>query len=273
MSSPAQSGRPRPVWSTPRSIRHLQPHPAPVRHHAFKFRTPTQVNVKCRKARSRPAARRRSAKVIDGAHEKCGVGGQIGYFRRNHLVPRPRRVLGRPHATNGSATSGSWSPNVPAGPLREAGGVCHRCSPAGRLCSAGEHRLRRPVEVAFAPSDQRGLPTKPNRAAVQVDLRDPPLSMSPKWCLVSVAEGGRYLCGVDRTSFRKVRFIALSPGPYSLHLEVIRSRARRSTRVQREVVLCQRDILLVTCDPVQPNVFYRRGPAMDTWSAQILQQH
>ncbi|MEU2132109.1 hypothetical protein [Streptomyces sp. NPDC018352] len=107
----------------------------------------------------------------------------------------------------------------------------------------------------------------------QVDLRDPPLSMSPKWCLVSVTEDGRYLCGVDRTSFRKVRFIALSPGPYSLHLEVIRSRARRSTRVQREVVLCQRDILLVTCDPVQPNVFYRRGPAMDTWSAQILQKH
>ncbi|MEU0835393.1 hypothetical protein [Streptomyces sp. NPDC005969] len=52
----------------------------------------------------------------------------------------------------------------------------------------------------------------------------------------------------------------------------MRSRRRRSTRVQRKVVLGQGDILLVTCDPVQPNVFYRRSPAVDTWSAQILQQ-
>jgi hypothetical protein len=26
---------------------------------------------------------------IDGAHEKGGVEGQIGWFRRNHLVPVP----------------------------------------------------------------------------------------------------------------------------------------------------------------------------------------
>lgn len=105
---------------------------------------------------------------------------------------------------------------------------------------------------------------------LQVDLRDPPRSMSLKWCLVSVTESGRQLCSVDRTSIRKVRFIPLPPGPHSLHLEVMRSHRRRSTRVQRKVVLGQGDILLVTCDPVQPNVFYRRSPAADTWSAQIL---
>lgn len=27
---------------------------------------------------------------IEGAHEKGGVEGQIGWFRRNHLVPVPR---------------------------------------------------------------------------------------------------------------------------------------------------------------------------------------
>ncbi|MFE7333173.1 hypothetical protein ACFU8W_52110 [Streptomyces sp. NPDC057565] len=108
---------------------------------------------------------------------------------------------------------------------------------------------------------------------LQVDLRDGPRSMSLKWCLVSVTESGRDLCSVDRTSIRKVRFIPLPPGPHPLHLEVMRYRKRRSTQVQRNVVLGQGDILLVTCDPVQPNVFYRRSPVVDTWSAQILQQH
>ncbi|ROQ78054.1 hypothetical protein EDD95_4626 [Streptomyces sp. CEV 2-1] len=28
---------------------------------------------------------------------------------------------------------------------------------------------------------------------------------------------------------------------------------------------------LVTCDPVQPNVFHPRSPVVGTWSAQILQ--
>ncbi|TXS63829.1 hypothetical protein EAO76_40375 [Streptomyces sp. sk2.1] len=106
---------------------------------------------------------------------------------------------------------------------------------------------------------------------VQVDLRDPPRSWSPKWCLVSVTEGGRELCGVDRTSIRKVRFIPLSPGSHLLQLDVIRTRKKRSTRVEQKVVLDQGDLVLVTCDPVQPNVFYRRSPVVDTWSLQIIQ--
>ncbi|MER5503480.1 MULTISPECIES: hypothetical protein [unclassified Streptomyces] len=106
---------------------------------------------------------------------------------------------------------------------------------------------------------------------LQVDLRDPPRSMSLKWCLVSVTESGRELCSIDRTSIRKVRFIPLSPGSHPLHLEITRYRNRCSTQVQQDVVLGQGDILLVTCDPVQPNVFYRRSPEVDTWSAQILQ--
>ncbi|MFD5309972.1 hypothetical protein [Streptomyces ardesiacus] len=106
---------------------------------------------------------------------------------------------------------------------------------------------------------------------LQVDLRDPRRSMSLKWCLVSVTESGRQLCSVDRTSIRKVRFIPLPPGPHPLHLEVKRHRKRRCTQTQQNVVLGQGDVLLVTCDPVQPNVFYRRSPVVDTWSAQILQ--
>ncbi|MFJ4858362.1 hypothetical protein [Streptomyces sp. NPDC088730] len=106
---------------------------------------------------------------------------------------------------------------------------------------------------------------------LQVDLRDPPRSMSLKWCLVSVTESGRQLGSIDRTSIRKVRFITLPPGPHSLQLEVTRHRERRCTQAQQNVVLGQGDILLVTCDPVQPNVFYRRSPVVDTWSAQILQ--
>ncbi|MEV6162288.1 hypothetical protein AB0L71_10215 [Streptomyces sp. NPDC052052] len=106
---------------------------------------------------------------------------------------------------------------------------------------------------------------------IQVDLRDPIRSMSPKWCLVSVRKGDRMLCSVDRTNFRKVRFVPLPPGPHLLRLETLRTRRRRSTHVERTVVLGQGDILLVTCDPVQPNVFYRRSPEADTWSLQILQ--
>ncbi|WP_285574176.1 hypothetical protein [Streptomyces sp. RTGN2] len=105
----------------------------------------------------------------------------------------------------------------------------------------------------------------------QVNLRDPPRNMSLKWCLVSVTENGQWLCSVDRTSTRKVRFIPLPPGTHPLHLEVMRYRKRRSTQAQQNIVLGQGDILLVTCDPVQPNVFYRRSPVVDTWSAQILQ--
>lgn len=106
---------------------------------------------------------------------------------------------------------------------------------------------------------------------IQVDLRDPLRSMSPKWCLVSARAGERILCSMDRTKLRKVRFIPLPPGPHSLRLETLRTRKRRSTQVERRVVLGQGDILLVTCDPVQPHVFYRRSPEADTWSLQILQ--
>ncbi|MFF2732224.1 hypothetical protein ACFVS9_30490 [Streptomyces sp. NPDC058008] len=108
---------------------------------------------------------------------------------------------------------------------------------------------------------------------LQVDLRDPPRSTSLKWCLVSVTEEGRRLCGVDRTSVGKVRFVPLSPGPHPLHLQVTRRRERRSTRIRRHVVLGRGDILLVTCEPVQPDVFYRRSPGADTWSTQILRHH
>ncbi len=105
---------------------------------------------------------------------------------------------------------------------------------------------------------------------IQVDLRDPPRSMSPKWCLVSVTENRRQLCGVDRTSLNTVRFIPLLPGAHSLRFDVLRTRRPGSTRVEREIVLGQGGILLVTCDPVQPDVFYRRSPESDTWSLKIL---
>ncbi|MER7179131.1 hypothetical protein ABT404_06570 [Streptomyces hyaluromycini] len=105
---------------------------------------------------------------------------------------------------------------------------------------------------------------------IQVDLRDPSRSMSPKWCLVSVTEDERQLCSVDRSTITTVRFVPLLPGPHSLRLEVLRPRRRRSTRAERTVVLGQGDILLATCDPVQANVFYRRSPEADTWSLQIL---
>lgn len=106
----------------------------------------------------------------------------------------------------------------------------------------------------------------------QVDLRDPFRSMSPKWCMVYITEGGKWLCGLDRTSFNKVRFIPLPPGPHTLRLEVMRYSRRRSTRVQQEVVLGEGDVLLVTCEPVQPHVFYRRSPSADAWSTQLLRQ-
>lgn len=105
----------------------------------------------------------------------------------------------------------------------------------------------------------------------QADLRVPPRSMSRKWCVLSVTANGRHLCSIDQTTFRTVRFFPLPPGLHSLHLEVVRVRRPGPTRVEQNVVLSQGDILLVTCDPVQPNVFYRSSPVVDTWSTQVLQ--
>jgi hypothetical protein len=105
---------------------------------------------------------------------------------------------------------------------------------------------------------------------IQVDLRDPPQSMSPKLCVVCVREGEEEFCSVSRANLKTVRFIPLHPGTHVLNLEVLRFRRRQSTRVERTVVLAQAEVLLLTCDPVQPNVFYRRSPKADTWSLQIL---
>ncbi|MFJ2951523.1 hypothetical protein ACIO8H_28405 [Streptomyces sp. NPDC087226] len=129
----------------------------------------------------------------------------------------------------------------------------------GRLKRRSRHLIRR--------ARRRGR----TGLLIQVDLRDPPRSISPKWSLVSVTEGERQFCSVDRSTIRTVYFVSLLPGPHSLRLEVLRTRKRRSTRVERTVVLGQGDILLVTCDPVQPNVFYRRSPEADTWSLQIVE--
>lgn len=140
-------------------------------------------------------------------------------------------------------------------------------SSAVQMNSVFEGRLKWRSRYLAHRARRRGL----TGLLFQADLRDPPRSMSLKWCVLSVTANGRHLCSVDRTTFRTVRFFPLSPGSYLLHLEVDRVRRPGPTRVEQKLVLGQGDILLVTCDPVQPNVFYRRSPVMDTWSTQVLQ--
>ncbi|MFJ4013851.1 hypothetical protein [Streptomyces sp. NPDC090026] len=103
----------------------------------------------------------------------------------------------------------------------------------------------------------------------QADIREPGRSISLKWCSVSVDEGGKELCNAASTS-KIPRFVALSPGVHRLRFRVIRSARKNFTEFEREFTFEEGDILLVVCDPVQPNVFYRRSPKEDTWCITFL---
>ncbi|MBQ0987687.1 hypothetical protein KBZ10_24845 [Streptomyces sp. F63] len=92
-------------------------------------------------------------------------------------------------------------------------------------------------------------------------------SPSRKWCVVVVELAGESLASADRTSKRPT-FAQLPPGHYALRFRVVR--ARLSTVFEKTFRLERGDVLLASCEPVQPNVFYRRSPRCDTWTMFVI---
>ncbi len=96
---------------------------------------------------------------IEGAHEKGGVEGQIGYFRRNHFVPVPDRVAG------GAERAGrAVGPARRAAPDRSQGPDDRRVlrgrAPAAAAAAGGSVRDGAGVHSA-------GRPLRPNRSPHQ----------------------------------------------------------------------------------------------------------
>ncbi|KNE83668.1 hypothetical protein ADZ36_03275 [Streptomyces fradiae] len=101
-------------------------------------------------------------------------------------------------------------------------------------------------------------------------IRDPIRSPSRKWCVVMVELAGEPLASADRTS-RLPKFAQLPSGRHALRFHVVR--ARWSTVFEKTFRLERGDVLLASCEPVQPKVFYRRSPRCDTWTLFVIKPH
>ncbi|MFJ3277595.1 hypothetical protein [Streptomyces halstedii] len=91
-----------------------------------------------------------------------------------------------------------------------------------------------------------------------------------KWSIVSVELGGTTLGSLGSPQFCDSRFIGLPPGSHDLGLRVIRGRRSRGTYCEQTVDLAPGDIFLALCEPVQPDVFYRKSPVEDTWQLRLV---
>ncbi|WP_415949942.1 hypothetical protein [Streptomyces sp. KLOTTS4A1] len=100
------------------------------------------------------------------------------------------------------------------------------------------------------------------------EIREPVRSFTFKAGVVSVHERGNELCFGSRDS-KRPKFVELEPGSHSLELRVTRMQAGRSTVASTDMELNAGDILVIVCDPVQANVFYRRSPSRDSWTVGI----
>ncbi|WP_415949943.1 hypothetical protein [Streptomyces sp. KLOTTS4A1] len=101
------------------------------------------------------------------------------------------------------------------------------------------------------------------------EIREPVRSFTFKAGVVSVHERGNELCFGSRDS-RRPKFVELEPGSHRLELRVTRMQAGRSTAASAETELNAGDILVIMCDPVQADVFYRRSPGGDSWTVGIV---
>ncbi|MFJ6437274.1 hypothetical protein [Streptomyces sp. NPDC091416] len=95
--------------------------------------------------------------------------------------------------------------------------------------------------------------------------------MTLKWSIVTIEWGGKALCEMSGTTFKRPMFVDLPPGEYELAFRVIRARRNRGTVFREKVLLREGDILLALCEPIQPNVFYRKSPTEDTWRIRLVE--
>ncbi|MFE1989530.1 hypothetical protein [Streptomyces mirabilis] len=101
------------------------------------------------------------------------------------------------------------------------------------------------------------------------EIREPIRGLTNKSGVISLWENDAELCYRSSTA-RKPKFVVLSPGPHRIDFRVLRLRKSKSTSFQKVVQLEEGDILVAMCDPVQPNVFYRRSPEADSWIVGVV---
>ncbi|WP_406412287.1 hypothetical protein OG923_25145 [Streptomyces halstedii] len=96
-------------------------------------------------------------------------------------------------------------------------------------------------------------------------MRDSFRSVTLKWSIVSVEREGETLCEMTGTTIKRPMFVKLPPGPHELTFRVIRASRRKGTLFTKKIILRKGDVFLAMCEPIQPNVFYRKSPQKDTW--------
>lgn len=101
------------------------------------------------------------------------------------------------------------------------------------------------------------------------EIREPIRSLTDRAGTVSIRENGLEICYRDRFS-KAPKFVELAPGLHELEFTVIRLRESRTSSFRRAVELQEGDVLVALCDPVQPNTFYRKSQAVDSWFVGIL---
>ncbi|MFJ8002713.1 hypothetical protein ACIQ7D_37415 [Streptomyces sp. NPDC096310] len=95
------------------------------------------------------------------------------------------------------------------------------------------------------------------------EIREPPRSMSPNWSTVWIKKDGESLAACSKIE-RLPKFVDLTPGSHELIFIVTRTR-KGGTSFTKTVTLHPGEILVALCEPIQPNVFYKKSPAADTW--------
>ncbi|MDX3682600.1 MULTISPECIES: hypothetical protein [unclassified Streptomyces] len=96
-------------------------------------------------------------------------------------------------------------------------------------------------------------------------MRDSFRSVTLKWSIVSIECEGETLCEMSNTTFKRPVFIDMPPGRRELTFRVMRAQKKRGTLFRQEATLVEGSIFVALCEPIQPNVFYRKSPVKDTW--------
>ncbi|UXX96764.1 hypothetical protein N7U49_42545 [Streptomyces sp. AD2-2] len=140
--------------------------------------------------------------------------------------------------------------------------------------SRASHSVRTLDEVERMPWRARKLLRRVQRSGrtgvlLVAQIREPIRSFTDKAGIVSIRESGQRICSRDRFA-KAPKFVELAPGFHDMEFVVIRFRASRTSSFRRAVELPEGAVLVALCDPVQPNTFYRKSRAVDSWFIGIL---
>ncbi|MER5499767.1 MULTISPECIES: hypothetical protein [unclassified Streptomyces] len=128
-------------------------------------------------------------------------------------------------------------------------------------CLGDDEKVPRRVRSALGRANRRGR----TGLLFHADMRSSFRSFTFKWAIVLIERGGVELCHKDGTTLRGPKFVDLSPGAHTLTFRVVRARRSRGTLFEKEIFLRKGDVFMALCEPIQPNVFYRKSPEEDIW--------